>query len=101
LANVSREQVCEFRDLVARFPRNVPPALEGASPHDIDAWADAKPGVRRISRTTVNTRAIGALSTLFHTAKKDAIVHSNPCLDLGLALKASDRKVVAPSQWTS
>ncbi len=39
VANITREQVKVFRNLIERLPRNVPPALNGASPQDIAAWA--------------------------------------------------------------
>ena len=96
VASVTREQVRAFRDLMERFPRNVPPALEGASLHEIAVWADANSAVPKISRTTVNSRAIGALSTLFDTALREALIDANPCHRLKLSLKASDRKEVAP-----
>jgi integrase len=95
VASVTREQVRSFRDLMERFPRNVPPALEGASPHEVATWADANPAAAKISRTTVNSRAIGALSTLFDTALREALIDANPCHRLKLPLKASDRKEVA------
>ncbi len=77
-----------------RFPRNVPDEIAHFGAAEIAAWADARPTLRKLSRMTVNNRAIGGLSTIFETALKEGLVESNPCRDLRLAVKPQDRKKV-------
>lgn len=93
---ISKTQLRAFRDMVSRFPRNIPVDMADAKPSEIAAWCDAHPEVRKISRVTVNNRALGALSTIFDTAMREALVESNPCRSLKLPLKASDSKNVRP-----
>ncbi len=66
------------------------------SPRDIADWADKQARVRRIKPQTVNTRALGAISTVLHTARRKKKMLHDPCCDLALRVEKTDVKVVLP-----
>ncbi len=97
VASITPEHVIEYRDTIARFPRNVPGSMIDRSPRDIADWADKQGrGLRRIKPQTVNTRALGAISTVLHTARRKKKMLHDPCCDLALRVEKTDVKVVLP-----
>ncbi len=94
---IEPEHVAEFRDTIALFPRDVPPAMRDWSPRDIVAWADSQgESLRRIKPQTVNTRALGALSTVLRRARKAGAIQGNPCAGMNLDVDEQDVKDVDP-----
>ena len=86
--------VSRFRDTLLLMPRNLPGDIRDASLDSVMAWMlrPENSGRRRLSRQTINAKALGALSVLMDCAKTVAFVTSNPCAGLALELKRGDKK---------
>ena len=91
LRDITRPQVKQYRDQLLQFPRNMPHALQTASPVEIIAWADAHPKAKRLGRRTVNAKGIDSLSKLFNKAVGEGYADANPCSQLKLKIKPEDR----------
>jgi integrase len=88
---IKRKQVRAYRDLVAKFPRAQPHELDGKSPEEIAAWAEARPNLPKLTPMTVNHKGLGAISTLIDLAIKEYDLEGNPCTGLQLPVEPGDR----------
>ena len=88
---IKRKHVRAYRDLLAKFPRAQPKELDGKTPEEIAAWADARPDLRKLAPLTVNAKGLGAISTLIDLAIKEYDLEGNPCTGLQLPIKPGDR----------
>ena len=88
---IKRKHVRAYRDLLAKFPRAQPHELDGKTPEEIAAWADARPDLRKLAPMTVNHKGLGAISTLIDLAIKEYDLEGNPCTGLQLPIKPGDR----------
>ncbi|MDX7953467.1 site-specific integrase [Lichenihabitans sp. Uapishka_5] len=93
---ITGAQVRAFRDALLGCPRNAPMRLAKGSVAELSAWAEANPEERRLSRGTINHKALGALSTLLEQARADEHIRLNPVQGLQLPVKASDKQVRRP-----
>jgi len=75
---ISRANVREFRDLMRDFPRTIPLAKRHLSAKALIAWAKSA-DIPRLSVTTVNDKAVGALSAIIAAVADDESIESNPC----------------------
>jgi hypothetical protein len=60
---IKRKHVRAFCDLLAKFPRVQPDELDGKTPEEIAAWAEARPDPSKLTPMTINAKGIGAIST--------------------------------------
>ena len=88
---IKRKQVRAYRDLLAKFPRAQPHELDGKTPEEIAAWAEARPDLPKLTPMTVNHKGLGAISTLIDLAIKEYDLEGNPCTGLQLPIKPGDR----------
>jgi integrase len=88
--SITRQHVGIFRDQMRRFPKSVPAAMASLNVHELIAWAE-RTSAERLSTSTVNDKAIGALSAVFRVLRKQTIVDSNPCLDMKLDVPDEQR----------
>ena len=89
---VTPVMVTEFRDALLQVPRNAPAWLREASLDALIAWT-AKPEnarLQRLSRTTINAKALGALSVVMDSAKRMGFVQTNPCSGQALDIKRGE-----------
>ena len=78
--------VSEFRDALLQVANNATAALHNVSLDALVAWSLKPENVarERLSRSTINAKAIGALSVVMKAGKRLGFVQSNPCADQGL-----------------
>ena len=88
---IKRKQVRAYRDLLAKFPRAQPDELDGKTPEEIAAWAEARPDLPKLTPMTVNAKGLGAISTLIDLAIKEYDLEGNPCSGLQLPIRPGDR----------
>ena len=88
---IKRKQVRAYRDLLAKFPRAQPHELDGKTPEEIAAWAEARPDLPKLTPMTVNHKGLGAISTLIDLAIKEYDLEGNPCTGLQLPIEPGDR----------
>ena len=88
---IKRKQVRAYRDLLAKFPRAQPDELDGKTPEEIAAWAEARPDLPKLTPMTVNAKGLGAISTLIDLAIKEYDLEGNPCTGLQLPIEPGDR----------
>jgi len=97
---IKRKQVRAYRDLLAKFPRAQPHELDGMTPEDIAAWAEARPDLPKLTPMTVNAKGLGAISTLIDLAIKEYDLEGNPCTGLQLPIESGDRTKRMPFSLT-
>lgn len=85
-----------FRDGLLECPRNAPNRMANASIVDLTAWAKANPGKPKLSRETINHKALGAISALLEQACKDEHIQSNVVQKQALPTRASDKQPRRP-----
>jgi len=88
---IKRKHVRAFRDLLAKFPRAQPDELDGKTPKEIAAWAEARPDLPRLTPMTVNAKGLGAISTLIDLAIAEYDLDGNPCTMLQLPIRPGDQ----------
>jgi hypothetical protein len=67
---IERRHVRESRDRMLEFPSVIPASISRKPLNEIIAWAD-KSDAPRLSRVTVNTKAVGVLSTVDRPAPSE------------------------------
>ena len=82
---IKRKQVRAYRDLLAKFPRAQPHELDGKTPEEIAAWAEARPDLPKLTPMTVNHKGLGAISTLIDLAITEYDLEGNPCTKSSVA----------------
>ena len=84
--------VSQFRDTLLQVANNATAVLHNASLDALVAWSLKPENVarERLSRSTINAKAIGALSVVMKAGKTLGFVQSNPCSDQALALRKGD-----------
>ena len=90
---ITPPMVASFLQHLLDAPRNAPHALRNASLQLRIAWAN-DPGhhyERRLSRSTINAKALGTISTLMTQAIKAGEISVNPCVTMALDVKDGDR----------
>jgi integrase len=92
---ITRHHVRTFRDVMLGYPRSVPEAQANLPIHTIVAWAKSA-NVDTLAVTTVNDKAIGALSAIFSILMKQGVVEANPCARMKLKVQDGDREARAP-----
>lgn len=88
--------VRSFRDGLLECPRNAPKNLARASIADLAVWAKANPAKAKLSRGTINHKALGSLSVLMEQARSDEHIQANPVQGQFLPTKASDKQERRP-----
>jgi integrase len=92
---ITRQHVRTFRDLMLGFPRNVPDAQAHFPIESLVAWAKREK-IETLAVTTVNDKAIGALSAIFLILMKQGVVEANPCAGMKLKVQDGDREGRVP-----
>lgn len=98
--------VSQFRDALLQVANNATAALHDASLDALVAWS-LKPenlGRKRLSRSTINAKALGALSVVMKAAKALGFIQNNPCSDQSLEIRPGDaikRKAYSPADLKS
>ncbi len=92
---ITRQHVRVFRDMMLDFPRNVPEAQAGLPIESIVALAKREK-VETLAVTTVNDKAIGALSAIFSNLIKQGVLDANPCAGMKLKVQDGDRERRVP-----
>ncbi len=85
-----------FRDALQECPRNAPKHLAIGTIAQLAAWAKANPGKPKLTRGTINHKALGALSALMEQARKDEHITANPAKGQQLPVKAADTQERRP-----
>lgn len=83
---ITKKHVKAYRDALTGCPRNVPRDKSGLSFWRLHAWAAAE-GQPVLSRTTINDKAIGAISAILTVAVRNGDIDSNPCTGMKFVLK--------------
>jgi integrase len=89
LRSITKKHVLAYRDGLSLFPRNVPTDLREASVEAIQEWA-AKNRAKLLSRSTINDKAIGAISAILAVALQHDEIPSNPCAGTKFKLKEGE-----------
>lgn len=89
IRSITKKHVLAYRDGLSLFPRNVPTDLREASVEAIQEWA-AKNRAKLLSRSTINDKAIGAISAILAVALQHDEVPSNPCAGTKFKLKEGE-----------
>ena len=79
LKQITRAHIQQFRDAMLEFPRKIPAKMRHDGVRDLILWANSQNDVPRLGATTVNDRAIGALSAILATAVREKEIDENPC----------------------
>ena len=98
--------VSEFRDALLQVANNATASLRNVSLDDLVAWSLKPENVarERLSRSTINAKAIGALSVVMKAGRTLGFVQSNPCSDQALEMRKGDvrkRKAYSPRRPSS
>jgi integrase len=94
---ITRQHIRAFRDLMVDFPRNLPENKADLPILNIVAWAKSEK-VETLAVTTINDKAIGALSAVFSLLMKQGVVEANPCMGMKLKVQDGDRVERMPYQ---
>lgn len=89
IRSITKKHVLAYRDGLSLFPRNVPTDLREASVEAIQEWA-AKNRAKLLSRSTINDKAIGAISAILTVALNHDEIPSNPCAGTKFKLKEGE-----------
>ncbi len=86
--------VSEFRDTLLQVANNATAVMRNASLDALVAWSLKPENLtrERLSRSTINAKAIGALSVVIRAARTLGFIQSNPCSEQALELRAGDVK---------
>ena len=87
VSQITRAMVREFRDLLAKRPRNMPRDLRKLPLRMQVAAAATMPECRLLTPHTVNAKGIGGLSVVMEVAKGQDVIAANPCAGLLLRIK--------------
>ncbi|MBN9452280.1 MAG: site-specific integrase [Bosea sp.] len=87
--SITKKHVLAYRDGLSLFPRNVPADLREANVEAIQEWA-AKKRAKLLSRSTINDKAIGAISAILAVALNHDEIPSNPCAGTKFKLKEGE-----------
>ncbi len=84
--------VSEFRDALLQVANNATASLRNVSLDALVAWSLKPENVarERLSRSTINAKAIGALSVVMKAGRTLGFVQSNPCSDQALEMRKGD-----------
>ncbi len=88
--DITRTEIKRFRDAMSSFPRDVPSDKKNLSTAALIGWAKRNPKIQTLAITTINDRAIGALSAVLSVAVDDDLISFNPCRDVKYKLKVGD-----------
>ena len=89
IRSITKKQVLAYRNGLSLFPRNVPADLRQASVEAIQEWA-AKNRAKLLSRSTINDKAIGAISAILTVALNHDEIAANPCTGTKFKLKEGE-----------
>lgn len=89
IRSITKKQVLAYRNGLSLFPRNIPVDLRQASVEAIQEWA-AKNRAKLLSRSTINDKAIGAISAILAVALKHDDIAANPCVGTKFKLKEGE-----------
>ena len=84
---ITKSQIREFRDLLAKRPRNLPRDLRGERLSVQVAWAMTQGDCLQLTPNTVNAKGIGSLSVIMEIAMAEDVIAVNPCAKLLLKIK--------------
>lgn len=90
VGQIVRQHVKEFRDAMVHFPRQIPKNKRHLTVDRLVAWAKHNPNVKTLSISTVNDRAIGAISAILGVAQEENLISDNPCQKVRLKVKVGD-----------
>ncbi len=89
IRSITKKHVLAYRNGLSLFPRNVPVDLREANVETIQEWA-AKNRAKLLSRSTINDKAIGAISAILAVALQHDEIPSNPCAGTKFKLKEGE-----------
>ena len=79
LKQITRAHIQQFRDAMLQLPRKVPAKVKHHGVRDLIIWANSQNDMPRLGATTVNDRAIGAISAILATGVREKEIAENPC----------------------
>ena len=88
---ITRKHIRDFREALKGYPRNVPQAKRGLPMAELIVWAK-EAGVPKLAVTTINDRAIAALSAVIGAVADDEGILANPCDNQKMKVDARDVK---------
>jgi len=97
---ITKKVIRDFRDELAKRPRNMPRKIAQLPLQDQIAWGLKHPDRPLLSRRTVNAKGIGSLSVLLQIAVDEDHIESNPCARQFFKLRKGDTLEILPYSVT-
>ncbi len=86
VTKITKRHVVAFKEAMIRFPARLSGSLAKMTvPQILEATAD-NPSIRKLAHSTINDKALGAISAILGYAVRNAIIDSNPASGVKVAI---------------
>ncbi len=84
VTEITRDILIAYREMMGRFPKSRPQRLQNGHPDAIVAWGEANPSTLKLSKRTINHKALAPVIKLMDLAVAHGFIPGSPCIDIKL-----------------
>lgn len=96
VTDITRDIAVDYGLMLRKFPKSKPERMREAHPDAIIAWGDLHPEIKKLSRRTINNKALGPLAKMMKLARAHGFIGHNPCEDIKLKGEKDEAKEMLP-----